>query len=75
MSTTLYSAPSTLDFTIRIAKLLARRTQRPCYVGSSINLSGAAGGGTVDEEMEAFRAVVDVVKAEVDRADPLRDGT
>ena len=64
MSTPLYSLPSSLDFTTRLAKLLARRTARPSYVGSSINLSNAVGGGTVDEEMEAFRAIVDAVEAE-----------
>lgn len=48
-----------------MAKLLARKTGMPCYVGSSIDLSAAAGGGTVEEEMAAFRAVTEVVMAEV----------
>jgi hypothetical protein len=61
LSTPLYTLPSSQDFATRMAKLLARKTGRPCYVGSSITLSGAAGGGTVEEEMEAFRAIVDVV--------------
>ena len=69
MSTPLYTLPSSLDFTTRMAKLLVRRTNRPCYVGSSVDLSGAVGGGTVDEEMEAFRAVVQTVEAEVTKAD------
>ena len=68
LSTPLYTLPSSLDFTTRMAKVLARKTKLPCYVGSSINLSGAAGGGTVDEEMEAFRAIVEVVTAGVERA-------
>ena len=68
ISTPLYSLPSSLDFTTRIAKVLVRRTQKLCYVGGSVNLMGAAGGGTVDEEMEAFRAVVGVVTAEVAKA-------
>lgn len=67
MSTVLYSVPSSVDFTTRIAKLLARRLQKPCYVGSSVNLSGAMGGGSVEEEMEAFRAIVDVVCKEAHR--------
>ena len=50
-----------------MAKVLARKTKLPCYVGSSINLSGAVEGGTVDEEMEVFRAIVDVVGREVER--------
>lgn len=57
-----------------MAKLLARKTKRPCYVSSSINLSGAAGGGTVDEEMDVFRAVVGVVTAEVERVGEMHDG-
>ena len=58
-----------------MSKLLARKTNLPCYVGSSINLSGAAGGGTVDEEMEAFRAIVEVVTLGVERANSTRNGT
>lgn len=61
MSTALYTAPSSLDFTTRMAKVLTRRLKKPCYVGSSINLSTAAGGGSADEEMDAFRCVVDTV--------------
>ena len=51
-----------------MAKLLAKRTGMPCYVGSSIDLSAAAGGGSVEEEMAAFRAVVEVVMGEVEKA-------
>lgn len=61
MSTVLYSMPSSVDFTTRIAKVLVRRLQRLCYVGSSVNLSSAMGSGSVEEEMEAFRAIVDIV--------------
>lgn len=64
MSTAIYSLPASLDFTTRMAKVLVRRTGKLCYVGGSVNLSNAAGGGTVDEEMEAFRAIVDVVVSE-----------
>ncbi len=35
----------------------------PVYVGNSISLTSTALGGTVEEESEAFRAVVDVVLA------------
>ncbi|KAK5128961.1 hypothetical protein LTR85_000294 [Meristemomyces frigidus] len=68
LSTPLYSLPSSLDFATRMAKLLTRRTQKLCYVGGSVNLMGAAGGGTVEEEMEAVRAIVHVVTAEVAKA-------
>ncbi|CAK4030127.1 uncharacterized protein RCC_09633 [Lecanosticta acicola] len=67
MSTALYTMPSSLDFTTRIAKVLCRRLQKPCYVGCSINLSGAAGGGSVEEEMEAFRNIVEVVTTRASR--------
>lgn len=65
MSTALYSVPSSLDFATRMAKVLVRRLQKPCYVSSSIDLSGAAGGGDVGEERDAFRGVVDAVCAAV----------
>lgn len=65
MSTTIYSATSSLDFATRLAKVLAHRLKKPCYVGSSISLSAAAGGGSVDEEMEAFRYVVQTVCSQV----------
>ena len=67
MSTTLYSQPSTLDFTTRLAKVLARKLKLPCYVGNSMDLHGSAGGGSVEEEMEAFRAVVGVSVEAVER--------
>lgn len=68
LSTPLYTIPQTLDFTTRMAKLLARKTARACYVGSSVDLSGSVQGGIVEEEMEAFGAVVKVVMAEVEKA-------
>ena len=51
-----------------MAKALARKSKIPCYVGSSINLSGTAGGGSVEEEMEAFHAIVNVVTTELERS-------
>ncbi|KAI6875521.1 hypothetical protein KC343_g1232 [Hortaea werneckii] len=68
MSTPIYSLPASLDFTTRLAKVLVRRTQKLCYVGGSVNLSNAANGGSVEEEMEAFRAIIDVVVAETNKA-------
>lgn len=67
MSTPLYTLPGSLDFTTRMAKILVRRTGKACYVGSSISFAGAAGGGTVDEEMEGFRKIVEVVTTEATR--------
>jgi hypothetical protein len=69
LSTPIYSSPSSLDFATRLAKILVRRTSRLCYVGGSINLSEAACGGTVEEETEAFRAIIDVVTSEVKKAE------
>ncbi len=68
MSTPLYNAPTSVDFATRMSKVLARKTKMPCYVGSSINLAGGAGGASVEEEMEAFRAIVGVVETAVQRA-------
>jgi hypothetical protein len=44
-----------------LSKLLACRTGKPVYVGNSISFAGAGMGGTVEEEMEGFRRVVEVV--------------
>jgi hypothetical protein len=44
-----------------MAKLLARKTALPVYVGSSVSLASTTLGGTVEEEMEAFKAVGGVV--------------
>ncbi|KAF1347828.1 hypothetical protein BDV97DRAFT_298345 [Delphinella strobiligena] len=66
LSTPLYTFPSSLDFATRLAKVLARRTGRAAYVGSSVSFAGAGNGGTVEEEMEGFRRVVEVVVAAVE---------
>ncbi|KAF9870787.1 hypothetical protein CkaCkLH20_11686 [Colletotrichum karsti] len=63
LSTDIYSVESTLEFTTRMAKLLAKRADMPVYVGCSMNLGGNAMALSVEEEMVAFRAVVDVVMA------------
>lgn len=61
ISTPLFSVESSVDLTSRLARLFARKTGLPTYVGSSLSLSGAGLGGTVEEEMEAFRKVVEVI--------------
>ncbi|KAI9709050.1 MAG: hypothetical protein M1820_003496 [Bogoriella megaspora] len=68
LSTPLYTISSTLDFTTRLAKLLARRTNRPTYVGNSVSFAGAGLGGTVEEEMIGFTQTVEIVMSEVQRA-------
>jgi hypothetical protein len=61
LSTPLFTHGGTLDFTTRLSKLLARKTGKPVYVGNSISFASAGMGGTVEEEMEGFRRVVEVV--------------
>ncbi|RYP66106.1 hypothetical protein DL770_008876 [Monosporascus sp. CRB-9-2] len=65
LSTTIYSVEATLEFTTRLAKLLAKKTQLPVYVGNSISLANTGLGGTVEEEMEAFKKVVEVTLGEL----------
>ncbi|CAI6336255.1 unnamed protein product [Periconia digitata] len=60
-STALFPQSSTLDFTTRLAKLLARKLGKPVYVGNSMSFANAGMGGTVEEEMEGFRRVVEAV--------------
>jgi hypothetical protein len=48
-----------------MARLLARKTNRPVYVGNSMSFASAGLGGTVEEEIEGFKKVVEVVMAEV----------
>ncbi|KAI5867176.1 hypothetical protein GGS23DRAFT_547196 [Durotheca rogersii] len=60
LSTAIYSVEATLEFTTRLAKILAKKTHMPVYVANSISLASTGLGGTVEEEMEAFRSVVDV---------------
>jgi hypothetical protein len=68
LSTPLYNQASTLDFATRMAKLLAKKTGVPTYVGNSMSFAGAGRGGDVEEEMEGFRMVVKVVLGEVEKS-------
>ncbi|PTB35999.1 uncharacterized protein TrAFT101_009158 [Trichoderma asperellum] len=61
IATTLFSAESSLEFTTRVAKLVARKTQLPVYVTNSISLESTGMGGTVEEEMEAFKGVAEAI--------------
>ncbi|KAK3308235.1 uncharacterized protein B0T15DRAFT_102521 [Chaetomium strumarium] len=65
LSTPLCTVEPTIEFTTRLAKLLARKTQRPTYVGNSISLASTGLGGTVEEEMEAFQKVVEVTLSQL----------
>lgn len=48
-----------------MAKLVARRANLPVYVTNSISLESAGMGGTVEEEMEAFKNLVQVILAQL----------
>ncbi|RFU35738.1 hypothetical protein B7463_g592, partial [Scytalidium lignicola] len=61
LSTPLYTYESSVEFTTRLAKALARKTQKPVYVGNSMSFASAGMGGTVEEEMEGLKVVIQVV--------------
>lgn len=73
LSTSLYAIPSSIEFATRIAKIIAKRTKKPTYVGCSVGLERA----TVDEEMEAMQVAVDGILTGLqngDYKDPLVNG-
>ncbi|KAJ5780033.1 hypothetical protein N7457_005193 [Penicillium paradoxum] len=59
ISTTLYTSASSIEYTTRIAKILARRFSIPVYVGCSIDPH--AMGLEVEEEMEGLAKIVNVI--------------
>ena len=67
LATPLYARESSLEFTTRLARLLAGKIKRPVYVGSSVSFMGAGMGGTVEEEVDGLRKCVEVVMSEMDR--------
>lgn len=74
LSTSLYTVEPTVEFATRVAKLFARRTQRPVYVGSSMSFQSAGLGGTVEEEIEAFKSVVEAVNGKLQPALHITNG-
>ena len=56
-----------MELTTRLAKMLARKTQRPVYVSNSMSFAGAGLGGTVEEELEAQRQVIKVINTQLQR--------
>lgn len=44
-----------------MAKLLARKSSMPVYVGNSISFVNCPEGGTVEEEMDVFQRIASVV--------------
>ncbi|CDM38067.1 unnamed protein product [Penicillium roqueforti FM164] len=59
ISTTLYTSPSSIEYTTRISKILARRFSMPVYVGCSIDPHSM--GLEVAEEIEGLTKIVDVI--------------
>ncbi|CAP79092.1 hypothetical protein E8E15_007405 [Penicillium rubens] len=59
ISTTLYTSASSIEYTNRIAKILARRFSIPVYVGCSIDPHGM--GLEIAEEMEGLTKIVNVI--------------
>ncbi|KXJ93252.1 hypothetical protein Micbo1qcDRAFT_174338 [Microdochium bolleyi] len=68
LSTTIYHVEATLEFTTRLAKILVRKTSMPVYVANSISFANTGLGGTVEEEMEAFKQVVALVSQQLRKA-------
>lgn len=68
----------TIEFTTRMAKLLAKKTQLPTYVGNSISFANTGLGGTVEEEMEAFKQIAQLALSKLQHlavaSQPLNDG-
>jgi len=61
LSTTLFSHEHTIEFSTRLAKILARKTDAPVYVTNSASFANSGMGGTVEEEMEGLKSVLDSV--------------
>lgn len=61
ISTILCNSPGSMEYATRTAKVLARRTKLPVYVGC--NIDPVSTGTTVEEEMEGFKKIVDAIMA------------
>ncbi|KAI8964886.1 hypothetical protein F5Y11DRAFT_345086 [Daldinia sp. FL1419] len=79
LSTTIFAVEATLEFTTRLAKILAKKTQMPVYVGNSISFASTGLGGAVEEEMEALKRIVEVslnrLQGVIKSPDALPNGT
>ncbi|RKF61208.1 hypothetical protein OnM2_044026 [Erysiphe neolycopersici] len=62
ISTPLYVEMSSIDFTTRLAQFLARKFKKAIYIGNSISFDSTTGlGGSLEEELEGFKKVVDII--------------
>ncbi|ATY58922.1 hypothetical protein A9K55_003022 [Cordyceps militaris] len=74
LATTIFTTQATVEFTTRTARILARKANRPVYVTNSISFVNAGMGGTVEEEMEALKNVIEVVSGQLSK-EGLLEGT
>lgn len=64
----LFSVEPTIEFTTRIARILARKAEIPVYVTNSVSFKNAGMGGTVEEEMEGLKSIVDAILPKIQEA-------
>ncbi|MCJ1308532.1 hypothetical protein MMC25_002185 [Agyrium rufum] len=68
LCTTLVPVPGSVDFAMRFAKIMARKTGSPTYVGCSVVFGNGMGSGVeVDEEVDALRRGIEAVVGELVR--------
>lgn len=65
---------STIEFTTRLSKMIARKMGSPVYVTNSISFENAGMGGTVEEEMEALKNILEVVLSHLRQEKPTVNG-
>jgi hypothetical protein len=63
LCTPLFEELTTMDFTTRLAKAVAKRSGKPTYVASSVALSNVGGTHDAADDVLAFKAVIDGVMA------------
>ncbi|KUI71800.1 hypothetical protein VM1G_06711 [Cytospora mali] len=74
LSTPLYTEGPTEELATRMAKLFAKKTQLPVYVANSMSFASAGLGGTVEEEMEAFKKVVVAITGKLQERQEITNG-
>lgn len=62
LSTALYSKTGSVDFVTRLAKVLARRTRKPVYVGGEVRF------WSIEDEGVALRGIVEIVMGRLSQA-------
>jgi len=57
----LFEELQTMDFTTRLAKAIAKRSAKPTYVASSVDLSNVGKTHDASDDVIAFKAVIDAI--------------